>query len=194
MFISLRGFQHVLFCRPPVCSFWEPTWLSVPTQCPVNFSSAAAPWFCALKLMAWVPVTCAERLRFGSEGGCVPGSTSSRALLPHGGFLWQEVEPFSTLAPVGRKRSERAVGHAGTVGHVRREASLTGSVGENKRKPLFLTNTDKHLFRSPICSRTTKFNSRKYRSRERLKSFIKLKSSFPPINCILAKTLLMLLK
>lgn len=67
-------------------------------------------------------------------------------------------------------------------------------VGENIRKPLLLSNTDEHLFRSPICPRTIKFNSRKYRSHERLESFIKLKSSFPPINRILAKTLPMLLK
>lgn len=47
------------------------------------------------------------------EGGRVQGRASSRALLPRGGFLWQEVEPFSTLVPVGRKRSEAGGGTCG---------------------------------------------------------------------------------
>lgn len=34
-------------------------------------------------------------------------------LFPRGGFLWQEVEPFSTLVPVGRKRSEAGGGTCG---------------------------------------------------------------------------------
>ena len=40
---SYSGFQHILFCRPPACSFWGPTWVSIPIKRPINFSSAAAP-------------------------------------------------------------------------------------------------------------------------------------------------------
>lgn len=141
-------------------------------------------------LMAWVPVTHARQAALGLlRGVCVHRKASSRGSLSRVAVSFGKLISWQGFGACKREVFGNLQGHGAfslmqTLGGLVHLCLITGIppnclVGYNVRKPLFLSNTDKHLFRSPVCPRTTKFNSRKYRSRERLKSFIKLKSSFP---------------